>query len=92
MPTMKKKLPSVSLGELRKDLGEFVNRVTFAGERTVVTRHGKAVAALVSVEDLELLDELERRADLETLRQARQEDDGPVFLWRISSTAGTPEG
>ncbi|WP_241228483.1 type II toxin-antitoxin system Phd/YefM family antitoxin [Corynebacterium hylobatis] len=57
-------------------MGEVVNRATFAGERTAVTRHGKAVAAIVSVEDLALLDELERRADLEALRQARREDDG----------------
>lgn len=67
---------AVSLGELRKELGEIVNRATFAGERTTVTRHGKTVAAIVSVEDLALLDELERRADLEALRQARREDDG----------------
>lgn len=71
-----KKLSAVSLGELRKGLGEFVNRARFAGERTAVTRHGKTVAAIVSVEDLELLDELERRADLEALREARREDDG----------------
>lgn len=69
-------LSAVSLGELRKELGEIVNRATFAGERTAVTRHGKTVAAIVSVEDLALLDELERRADLEALREARREDDG----------------
>lgn len=69
-------LAAVSLGELRKEVGEVVNRATFAGERTAVTRHGKTVAAIVSVEDLELLDELERRVDLEVLKAARQEDDG----------------
>ena len=34
------------------------------------------VAAIVSIEDVELLDELEMRADIEALRQARAEDDG----------------
>lgn len=71
-----KKLCAVALGELGKNLGAVVNRVTFAGERAAVTRHGKTVAAIVSVEDLALLEELERRADLEALRQARREDDG----------------
>lgn len=42
----------------------------------MITQHGKAVTAIVSVEDLELLDDLERRADLEALRQARHEDEG----------------
>lgn len=74
-------LPAVSLGDLRKEVGDVVNRATFAGERTAVTRHGKTVAAIVSVEDLELLDELERRADLEALREARREDDGARILF-----------
>ncbi|WP_149029427.1 type II toxin-antitoxin system Phd/YefM family antitoxin [Corynebacterium halotolerans] len=76
MATAMNNLSAVSLGELRKELGEIVNRATFAGQRTAVTRHGKKVAAIVSVEDLALLDELERRADLEALREARREDDG----------------
>lgn len=76
MSTAMNNLAAVSLGELRKEVGEVVNRATFAGERTAVTRHGKTVAAIVSVEDLELLDELERRVDLEVLKAARQEDDG----------------
>lgn len=76
MTTAMNNVPAVSLGDLRKDLGEVVNQATFAGRRTAVTRHGKPVAAIISVEDLELLDALERRADLEALRQARGEDDG----------------
>lgn len=73
---MKNKLSAISLGELRKEVGEVVNRATFTGERTAVTRHGKTVAAIVSVEDLEILNELERQADLAALREAREEDDG----------------
>lgn len=69
------------MGQLRKEIGDVVNRATFAGERTAVTRHGKTVAAIVSVEDLELLDELERRIDLEALREARREDDGTRILF-----------
>jgi len=34
------------------------------------------VAVIVPIEDAELLDELEMRADVEALRQARAEDDG----------------
>lgn len=76
MSTAMNNLPAVSLGDLRKELGDVVNQATFAGQRTAVTRHGKTVAAIVSMEDLTLLNELERRADLEALRAARHEDDG----------------
>lgn len=34
----------------------------------------------MSIEDVELLDELEMRADVEALRQARAEDDGTRIL------------
>lgn len=48
----------VPVTEARKDLAELVNQVAYRGERIVLTRHGKAVAAIVSAEDLELLDRL----------------------------------
>lgn len=48
----------VPVTEARKDLAELVNQVAYRGERIMLTRHGKAVAAIVSAEDLELLDRL----------------------------------
>ena len=42
----------------------------------VIFLMGKEGAAIVPIEDVELLDELEMRADVEALRQARAEDDG----------------
>jgi prevent-host-death family protein len=48
----------VPVTEARKDLAELVNQVAYRGERIVLTRHGKAMAAIVSAEELELLDRL----------------------------------
>ena len=56
---------------VRDTFGDTLNRVAFKGERIVLERHGKAVAALVSIEDLELLEDLEDRADAEAVRLAR---------------------
>lgn len=51
--------------EARKDLAELVNRVAYGGERIPLSRHGKVVAAIVSAEDLQLLERLEgERVDL----------------------------
>ncbi len=58
---------------VRDSLGDTLNRVAYRGERIVLERHGKAVAALVSVDDLALLEDLEDRADVEAIRLARQE-------------------
>lgn len=42
--------------EVRQAFGDFLDRAGFRGERVVVTRHGKRVAALVSIADLEKID------------------------------------
>ncbi len=44
----------------RKNFSDLVNEVWMYGERVVLERHGKAVAALVSVADLERLEALPR--------------------------------
>jgi len=52
-------MSSISISDLRNDLSTTVNRVAFSHERIVLERQGKAVAVLVPVEDLRLLEELE---------------------------------
>lgn len=46
----------VSIGQVKRDISELVNRVAYAGERIVLVSRGKPKAALVSVEDLEWLE------------------------------------
>ncbi|HXF63951.1 MAG TPA: type II toxin-antitoxin system Phd/YefM family antitoxin [Caldilineaceae bacterium] len=46
----------VSIGQVKRDISELVNRVAYAGERIVLTSRGKPKAALVSVEDYEWLE------------------------------------
>jgi prevent-host-death family protein len=54
----------------REDLAEALNRVAYGGERIVLERRGRRVAAIVSVDDLDLLEELEDRMDLDEARKA----------------------
>lgn len=64
----------MSVTEARDALAEALNRVAYAGERIVLERHGKRLAALIPVEDLELLEELEDRADVKAARKALREE------------------
>lgn len=50
----------VSIGKVKRDISELVNRVAFGGERIVLTSRGNPKAALVSLEDYERLLEGER--------------------------------
>ena len=74
----------VSVADARKDLADIINRAAYQRERTVITRRDADVAAVVSIEELQLLDALIARyedetdvADArETLLEAREERVG----------------
>lgn len=63
-------MANISTKEARGQLSDVISRAAFAKERTILTRHGKAVAAVVPIEDLEFLEKLEERIDLEDARAA----------------------
>jgi prevent-host-death family protein len=46
----------VSIGRIKRDISDLVNRVAYGGERIVLTSRGKPKAALVSMEDYERLE------------------------------------
>lgn len=66
----------ISIARIRDNLADALNRVAYAGERIVLTRRGKGVAALVSLGELKLLEEMENAADLRAARRARKEKGG----------------
>lgn len=63
----------LSTTQAREALSDVINRVVYQGERIVLERHGKDVVAMVPVEDLKLLEELEDRMDLEEARKRLKE-------------------
>jgi prevent-host-death family protein len=56
------RLPS---GKVRQDFSETVNRVAYGRERIVLHRRGRDLAAVIPMDDLILLEELEDRVDVE---------------------------
>ena len=63
----------VGVKEIRDNLADTLNKVAYAGERIVLARRGKGVAALVSMEDLELLEKMEDEADVRDAKRALAE-------------------
>jgi prevent-host-death family protein len=70
-------MASVSITEARENLADLGNRVSLRGERLVVERRGKDLFALVPMEDLELLERLENKLDLDAIRAAKDEPTRP---------------
>ena len=58
------------ISEARESFSNTINRVAFGGERVVLTRHGRRIAAVVPIDDLDLLEALEDEHDLDAVRQA----------------------
>jgi prevent-host-death family protein len=65
----------MTAAEARDNFADVLNRVSFGQERILVTRHGKALAAVISVDDLEQLEALEEMVDRALLRRAREENE-----------------
>ena len=63
------------ISEARDSFSTTVNRVAFGGERVVLTRHGRRVAAVVPIADLELIEALEDARDLDDVRAALADPD-----------------
>ena len=67
----------ILLSKAREDFASTVNRVAYGDERVILQRNGKDFVAVVPVEDLELLEELEERMDIVAARKARREPGIP---------------
>jgi prevent-host-death family protein len=74
---------SVGTHEAKTHLSEYLNRVAYGGERIVVERHGKPVAALVSVEDLQKLENMNQPSGDSAPEQERE-----ARFRRIAQEAG----
>ena len=64
----------------RKKFANIINRVAYGKESFVLTRRGEALAAIVSMEDLKLLQEVEEQMDIDDAWKARNEP-GENISW-----------
>jgi len=86
---------AISVTELKQNLGEIVNQASYGGTRFILLSHGKERAALISVEDLRLLEnlleesqrELYQNHQLNLLADARQlRESGAAESYSVDST------
>jgi prevent-host-death family protein len=64
---------TMPVAEARGRFADLVSRVAYRGERVVITRHGKPLAALIPADDLELLERLEDEGDIRAAERALAE-------------------
>lgn len=61
---------SVTTTEARRKFSDIVNLVGFQKEHQVVTRNGKDIVAIIPIEELRWIEEMEDRQDLEDAKLA----------------------
>ena len=65
--------PKLTASKTRQNFADILNRAAYGGERIVVHRRKKPVAAVVPLEDFELLERLEDEIDVAAARAALKE-------------------
>src|ERR1035437_4767217 len=84
----------LNVSKAREEFPELLNRAAYGKERTIVSRRGKDLAAVVPIEDLQLLERLAReemdRLDIEAARAALAEarSKGTISLAKAKKRLG----
>ncbi len=70
---------AMNLKAAQKNLGDLVRRIAETGERLVLRTNGEAAAAIISLNDLALLEELEDQLDVkEAERRLADPSEKPI--------------
>jgi len=80
----------VTTAAARKNFSDLINRVAYGKDRVVLTRRNKPLAAVVPIEDIALIEEIEDREDLKAARAAMRDirRNGTVPWTRIKKELG----
>ena len=71
-------LNKITTADARKKFSNIINRVAFGDESFVLTRRGEPMAALVSMKELKLLQEIEDQVDIDDAWKAKNEPGEPI--------------
>ncbi|SMO43364.1 type II toxin-antitoxin system Phd/YefM family antitoxin [Gracilimonas mengyeensis] len=72
---------TVNSASARKSFSELLNESGYGGKRIVVTRKGKAIAAMVSIQDLEAIQALEDNKDASEAKRILEDAESEFIPW-----------
>jgi prevent-host-death family protein len=79
---------NVSTSKARVDFAEMINQVAYRGERIVLDRHGKPIAAIIPIDDLTFLEEIENHMDIDAAKRALAESDERIPYEKLRQELG----
>ena len=82
----------INISKARAEFPDILNRAAYGHERTILSRRGKDLAAIISIEDLQLLERLAEdemdRIDLEDARAALAEPGESISFEQVKKDLG----
>lgn len=72
---------TVNSAKARSTFSEILNETGFGGRRIVVTRKGKAIAAVVSIQDLEAIQAIEDEKDISEAKRILSDPKSEFIPW-----------
>jgi PHD/YefM family antitoxin component YafN of YafNO toxin-antitoxin module len=72
---MKKNWKQLDVSEARKSFADLISGVGFGHERVVLCRNGKALVALIPLDDLKFLEVLEDQYELNAARESMKNSE-----------------
>lgn len=79
---------TVTATKARDEFSTWINTVSYGGKWVILKRHGKPAAAMVSLEDLRLLEKLEDEIDLKAARESLKEKGNSVPWEKVKAELG----
>jgi prevent-host-death family protein len=74
-------MPPLTTTKARDEFADTVNRAAYGKERVILHRRGKAIAAVVPIEDLRLLEQLEDEIDVAAAKRVRDDPTEEAIPW-----------
>lgn len=71
----------MGVSDAREHLSDVVDRARYTLERVVLTKRGREIGAMISIDDLKLLEMLEDQLDIKEARQALEESQGKRIFY-----------
>ncbi len=71
---------NLTVSEFRNKIADIINTVGIRGDRVMLSRNGKDIAAMIPIEDLRMLEALENKLDVLLAKEALDEHAGDDFI------------
>jgi len=66
-------MSKMSATKIRENFAEALNQVAYGGERIIIQRRNRGIAALVHIDDLKAIEAIEDKIDIEEAKKAIKE-------------------